>query len=87
MCPNGHKSSRELIRHCKASCVIAKLDNGNFLLEKQYRYPYDEVILEFPAGKCDKDEDPNIIPEFINIRNMKDPNTNKLVPCIDIELV
>ena len=34
-----------------------------------------------------EDEDPNIIPEFINIRNMKDPNTNKLVPCIDIELV
>lgn len=60
MCPNGHKSSRELIRHCKASCVIAKLDNGNFLLEKQYRYPYDEVILEFPAGKCDKGEDPKI---------------------------
>ena len=60
MCPNGHKSSRELIRHCKASCIIAKLDNGNFLLEKQYRYPYDEVILEFPAGKCDKGEDPKI---------------------------
>ncbi len=26
--------------------------------ERQYRYPYDEVIYEFPAGKVDKGEDP-----------------------------
>lgn len=58
LCPNGHESYREYISHCKASCVIAELDNGNFLMEKQYRYPYDEVINEFPAGKCDKGEDP-----------------------------
>ena len=57
-CPNGHISYRELIRHCKASCILAFNDKGNILLERQYRYPYDEVIYEFPAGKCDAGEDP-----------------------------
>ena len=26
-------------------------------MEKQYRYPYDEVLLEIPAGKVDEGED------------------------------
>lgn len=58
ICPNGHKSTRELIRHCKASCILAITNDNKVLIERQYRYPYDEVIFEFPAGKCDKDEDP-----------------------------
>lgn len=58
LCPNGHESYREYVDHCKASCVMAKLPNGKFILEKQYRYPYDEIVLEFPAGKCDENEDP-----------------------------
>ena len=60
ICPNGHQTTREVIRHCKASCVLAQLDNGNFILEKQYRYPYDDVIFELPAGKADGDEDPKV---------------------------
>ena len=58
LCPNGHESYREYVSHCKASCIMALLPNGKFILEKQYRYPYDEVIYEFPAGKCDPNEDP-----------------------------
>ena len=60
VCPNGHESVREYVSHCRASCVMALTDDGKFLVEKQYRYPYDEVIFEFPAGKCDKGEDPLI---------------------------
>ncbi len=60
VCPNGHESVREYVSHCRASCVMALTDDGKFLVEKQYRYPYDEVIFEFPAGKCDKEEDPLI---------------------------
>lgn len=60
ICPNGHKSTRELIRHCKASCILAITNEGKVIIERQYRYPYNEVIYEFPAGKCDKEEDPKV---------------------------
>lgn len=56
--PNGHKSTREIIRHCKASAILAFDQDGSLILEDQYRYPFDETITEIPAGKCDKDEDP-----------------------------
>lgn len=55
LCPNGHHSKREVVRHCKAACLIVKV-NDKFIVEEQYRYPYDEIILEFPAGKVDKGE-------------------------------
>ncbi|MBP5694456.1 MAG: NUDIX hydrolase [Bacilli bacterium] len=58
--PDGKTTFREYIKHCKASCVLAKLPNGKFLIEKQFRYPYNEVLYEFPAGKCNKDEDPKL---------------------------
>lgn len=57
VCPNGHESYREVVRHCKAVCVLAVKD-GKIALEEQYRYPYDEIIKEFPAGKVDKNEEP-----------------------------
>lgn len=56
LCPNGHESYREVVRHCAAVCIIAELD-GKFAIEEQYRYPYDETIIEFPAGKVDQGED------------------------------
>ena len=57
LCPNGNISTREVVRHCKASCILAFLPNGKVLLEKQYRYPYDEILYELPAGKVDEKED------------------------------
>ena len=56
--PNGKTSTRELIRHCKASCILAFLHIGNILMEKQFRYPYDEILYELPAGKVDQNEEP-----------------------------
>lgn len=55
-CPNGKLSTREVVRHCKAACILAIVDN-KVIIEEQYRYPYDEVILEFPAGKIEPGED------------------------------
>ena len=56
--PNGSPSVREVIRHIGAVCVIPVLDNGDVIMERQYRYPLDQVILEIPAGKLDAaDED------------------------------
>ncbi len=56
--PNGKQSKRELIRHCLASAVLAFDEEGNVILEDQFRYPYNDVITEIPAGKADKNEDP-----------------------------
>lgn len=56
--PNGNDAVREVIRHIGAVCVIPVLDNGDVVMERQYRYPLDRVILEIPAGKLDAaDED------------------------------
>lgn len=58
--PNGEKSSREYSVHGGASCIIARLNNGKILMERQFRYPVNKIIYEFPAGKCDKNEDPKL---------------------------
>lgn len=57
--PNGQPAKREVIRHIGAVCVIPLTDDGRVVMERQYRYPVDRVILEIPAGKLDsKDEVP-----------------------------
>ena len=57
--PNGQTATREYNIHNGAVCIIPLLENGEVLLERQYRYPLREVITEIPAGKLDApDEDP-----------------------------
>ena len=57
--PNGEKATREVVKHRGGVAVIAEDDNGNILMVKQFRYPYEEVIYEIPAGKRDSyDEEP-----------------------------
>ena len=57
--PNGQTATREYNIHYGAVCIIPLLENGDVLLERQYRYPLREVITEIPAGKLDApDEDP-----------------------------
>lgn len=56
--PNGKEASRELIRHIGAVAVVPLMDNGNVIVERQFRYPLGQVITEIPAGKLDRfDED------------------------------
>ena len=56
--PNGRTASRELIRHVGAVCVLPLTDDGNVIVERQYRYPVGRVLTEIPAGKLDsKQED------------------------------
>ena len=56
--PNGNEATREVIRHIGAVCVVPVTDDGQVVMERQYRYPIDTVISEIPAGKLDsKDED------------------------------
>lgn len=57
--PNGADASREYMRHVGAVCVVPLLDDGSVLLERQFRYPVGQVLIEVPAGKLDsKAEDP-----------------------------
>lgn len=56
--PNDQFSERELIRHVGAVCMIPITEDLEVVVERQYRYPMDEVITEIPAGKLDsKQED------------------------------
>lgn len=56
--PNGNEAVREVIRHIGAVGVVPITDEGEVILVKQFRYPFDEVLTEIPAGKLDsKDED------------------------------
>ncbi|MES2511846.1 MAG: NUDIX hydrolase [Pseudomonadota bacterium] len=54
--PDATETTREYIVHPGAVMVIAMLDDGRVLLERQYRYPMHRVMIEFPAGKLDAGE-------------------------------
>jgi ADP-ribose pyrophosphatase len=55
--PDGGESSREYVQHPGAVAIIPILDNGNLIMERQYRYPLRRHFIEFPAGKIDPGED------------------------------
>lgn len=59
--PDGSQSVREYVVHPGAVMVIPLLSdaNGNIrvVLERQFRYPVGQVMIEFPAGKLDPGED------------------------------
>ena len=58
--PNGGTAPRELSRHVGAVCIVPLLDDGRVIVERQFRYPVNEVITEIPAGKRDsRDEAPD----------------------------
>ena len=54
---NGNISQREYVMHPGAVVIVPLLANGNVLLERQFRYPLQQVFIELPAGKIDPDED------------------------------
>ena len=54
--PNGHRATREWIKHPGASAVIPLLPDNQIILVRQF---VGKVTLEVPAGKLDKlGEDP-----------------------------
>jgi ADP-ribose pyrophosphatase len=54
--PDGATATREYVLHPGAVMVIPCLDDGRVVLERQYRHPMREVMIEFPAGKLDASE-------------------------------
>jgi ADP-ribose pyrophosphatase len=55
--PSGNTSQREYVLHPGAVVVVPLLNNGNVILERQFRYPLNSVFIELPAGKIDAGED------------------------------
>jgi ADP-ribose pyrophosphatase len=56
--PDGRITKREYIHHPGAVVILPLFDDGMVLMERQFRYPLNQVFLEFPAGKIDLNEDP-----------------------------
>lgn len=54
--PSGAPATREYVLHPGAVMIIPMLDDGRFVMERQYRHPMREVMIEFPAGKLDAGE-------------------------------
>ena len=54
--PDGSEATREYVVHPGAVMIVALLDDGCVVLERQYRYPLHDVMIEFPAGKLDTGE-------------------------------
>ena len=59
--PDGSQSVREYVVHPGAVMVIPLLSDSDgklrVVLERQFRYPVGQVMIEFPAGKLDPGED------------------------------
>lgn len=54
--PGGGRATREYVLHPGAVMIVGLLDDGRLVLERQYRHPMGQVMLEFPAGKLDAGE-------------------------------
>ncbi len=55
---DGSKAFREIVEHSGGVCVAALTDEKELFFVRQYRYPYKRVLLELPAGKLERGEDP-----------------------------
>ena len=55
---NGNTGEREIVELAGGVCVLPLKDDGNVVLVKQFRYAFDKVLLELPAGKLEPSEDP-----------------------------
>ena len=55
---NGEIATREIVEHNGAVCVVPITDDNMVYMVRQFRYAFQEAMLEIPAGKLDSlDED------------------------------
>lgn len=55
---NGRTATREVVRHNGGAGILAVNDKGQVALVRQFRYATGREVLEIPAGKIEKGEDP-----------------------------
>lgn len=54
----GHQAKREIIRHAAGVVIIGYTPENKIILLRQFRKPFEEAVLELPAGKLETGEDP-----------------------------
>lgn len=54
--PDGGSATREYVLHPGAVAIVPILEDGRIVLERQYRHPTRQVMIEIPAGKLDAGE-------------------------------
>jgi ADP-ribose pyrophosphatase len=57
--PSGRSVIREVVKHPGGVVAVPVLEDGRLLLIRQFRYPLQRFILEFPAGKLDSGQSPS----------------------------
>jgi len=55
---SGNKAVREVAEHPGGAVVVPVTTEGKIIMVTQHRFPVDKILLELPAGKLSKDEDP-----------------------------
>ena len=55
---DGRRSYREVVEHGGGIVILGLTDEGRIPMIRQYRKPAEQVMLELPAGKLEKGEDP-----------------------------
>lgn len=58
--PNGKEGIREVVEHPGGVAILAIDSEDRVLLVRQYRYPFERVMTEVPAGKREPGEPPFI---------------------------
>lgn len=58
--PNGRIASREVVEHPGGVAVLALHDDNTVSMVRQFRYPFQQVVAELPAGKLEYGEDPQL---------------------------
>ena len=56
--PDGKTGYREIVNHPGGVGIVALTDDNKILMVRQFRKPIEKTILEIPAGKLEKGEDP-----------------------------
>lgn len=65
---DGTTAGRELVVHSGGVCVVPLTDKNEVIMVEQFRYAFKTPLLEIPAGKLEKGEDP----EKAGLRELKE---------------
>ncbi len=58
--PNGRLAGREVVEHPGGVAILALHDDATVSVVRQFRYPFQAVITELPAGKLEYGEEPRL---------------------------